>query len=104
MAISPTQNTLKRLRGDGCLAAVVEHWNSHARIRQDLFGIIDILAVCGSETIAVQCTSYSNVSARIKKMEESDAIGKLREAGWTILVHGWHKKKNRWQCREVDIS
>ena len=42
----PTQRTLARLRQEGALeVAIVEHWNPHARIRQDLFGFIDILAI-----------------------------------------------------------
>ena len=47
MAISPTQRTLKRLRdsGDYPLVTIVERWNAFAKIRQDLFGIIDLLAI-----------------------------------------------------------
>ena len=103
---SPTKRSLDLLRKDGWpLVAVVEHWNPHAFVRQDLFGIIDVLAVRGNETLAVQVTSASNVSARIKKMSESDALPVLREAGWTVLVHGWKKnKQGRWECRVEDIS
>jgi hypothetical protein len=112
MANSPTQRSLEKLRKEGCdLVAVVERWNPHARIRQDLFGIIDILAIKEGETIAVQSTSGSNVSKRIQKMEESDAINFIRKAGWTIHIHGWRKvkvkrggKAMKWECRTVDIS
>ena len=47
MAISPTQRTLKRLREkeEYPLVTIVERWNAFAKIRQDLFGIIDILAI-----------------------------------------------------------
>ena len=45
MATSPTQLSLKKLREEGYTVAVVEHWNSFARIRQDLFGFIDLLAL-----------------------------------------------------------
>lgn len=87
------------------MVAVVERWNPHAFVRQDLFGIIDVLAVRGNETLAVQVTSAGNVSSRIKKMSESEALPVLREAGWTVLVHGWRKNaKGRWECRVEDIS
>ena len=43
--MTPTQRTLAECRRRGWTAAVVEKWNPHARIRQDLFGCIDILAV-----------------------------------------------------------
>ena len=99
--------TLKKLRdsGDYPLVAIVERWNNFAKVRQDLFGIIDLLAVdTKGNTVGIQVTSYSNISARVKKMEDSDAIHHLRNANWVLLVQGWHKKNNKWVCREVDIS
>ncbi|MDH5183638.1 MAG: hypothetical protein OEX12_07060 [Gammaproteobacteria bacterium] len=104
MATSPTQLTLKKLRKEGYLAAVTEHWNPFAKIRQDLFGFVDVLGVSEKGTIAVQATSYSNMSARVKKIEDHDNLRWVREAGWQIEVWGWHKIKNRWQVRVVDIS
>lgn len=106
MKQSPTVRSLAHLRKTCDLVQVVEKWNPHARIRQDLFGIVDILAISGAETIAVQSTSWANVSSRVKKMAESDALPKLREAGWRILVHGWRKdgKTGRYEMKEVDIS
>ena len=102
--MSPTQLTLRELRKQGYTAAVVEKWNPHAHIRQDLFGCIDVLAVGNGETIGVQCTSYKNVSSRVKKMADADAIGDLREAGWTLVVHGWAKVQGRWKCRSINVS
>jgi len=108
---SPTQRSLAKLRAEGCdLVQVVEHWNPFARIRQDLFGVVDILAIRGEETIAVQSTSGDNVSKRVDKIAESDAIAAIRRAGWTFHVHGWRKVKPRgqkvakWECRVVDVS
>lgn len=102
---SPTQLTLERLRADGYTAAVVEHWNSHAGIRQDLFGFIDVIGLRGSETLAVQATSAPNVAARVTKIADSPLVGAVREAGWRIVVWGWAKKSNRWVLqREVDCS
>ncbi len=96
----------------GCeLVQVVEHWNPFAHIRQDLFGIVDILCIRGSDTIAVQATSGTNVSARVNKMKDSDALLSLQCAGWKVLVHGWRKvkvkrggKAVRWELREVNLS
>lgn len=106
MKASPTQLTLRELRKDCNLVAVVERWNPHARIRQDLFGVIDVLALRGDQTIAVQSTSWANVSSRIRKIAESDSIAAIREAGWTVLVHGWRKSKksNRYELKQIDIS
>ena len=84
---------------------MVERFNQFAKVRQDLFGIIDIVCVGNGETIGVQATSGANVASRIAKIEDSDALADLRDAGWQIVVHGWRKNaKGRWELREVDIS
>jgi hypothetical protein len=105
---SPTQRTLKHLRAMGCeLVAVTERWNPHAKIRQDLFGIIDVLAIKGEDIIAVQATGGDggNVAARVTKMAESDALPHLLRAGIKVYVHGWRKNAaGKWVLREVELS
>ena len=102
---SPTSRTLEVLREQGYTVAVVEKWNPHARIRQDLFGFIDILAIKRGETLAVQATA-AGVSARLKKITESELLPKVREAGWTIQIWGWTKsaKTGKYVLRVIDIS
>lgn len=103
--LSPTQLSLKWLRDSGWTAEVVERWNPHARIRQDLFGFIDIIAIRRYETLAVQCTSVDGVSARLKKIRESPYLPLVRDACWSIVVHGWEKKNNRWVlARDEDLT
>lgn len=97
---SPTQRTLEEMRSRGYFCWIVEHWNHFARIRQDLWGFADVLCLGENEVIAVQTTSYSNVSARIKKIADHENVGAVRKAGIKILVHGWDGKK----LREVDCS
>lgn len=104
MATSPTQLSLKEMRGRGYTCQITEHWNQFARIRQDLFGFGDVLCLGDNEVIMVQTTSYSNMSARIKKISEHENVSAVRKANIRILVHGWHKVKNRWVMKEVDIS
>lgn len=105
MANSPTQRSLAYLRAQGYTVAIVEHWNAYARIRQDLFGIVDLLALRDDETLAVQTTSAANVSARVTKIDESEHIAAIRKAGWRVIVHGWRKSRDgKWIVREVDCS
>jgi hypothetical protein len=85
------------------LVQVVEKWNPYARVRQDLFGIIDVVAV-GDDIVGVQATSASNVAKRVAKITDSPALPVLRKAGIRVLVHGWRKSKGRWVLREVDVS
>ena len=100
MSKSPTQRSLAELRKRGYRAQVVEKWNPFAKIRQDLFGVIDVIGVGNGETVGVQATSASNVSARVRKMSEAEAVPDLRKAGWKLLVWGWDGAR----LREVDVS
>jgi carbonic anhydrase len=103
--MSPTQRTLDKLRSAGYIAEVVERWNPHARVRHDLFGFVDVLAVRDGEVLAVQATSRSNVAARVIKVAEHPNVGAVRKAGIRIEVHGWAKMAGgRWDCRVVDCS
>ena len=106
MTVSPTTRSLKYLRGEGYTVAVVEHWNPHARIRQDLFGFVDLLALKGAETLAVQTTARSSMSSRIRKIADPPNLPAVRAAGWTIMVHGWGKvgKPPKMALRIVDVS
>ena len=102
---SPTQRSKAFLEGRGYQVEVTERWNPFARIRQDLFGFIDMLAIREGEILGVQTTSRSNMSARIRKIAEHENVAAVRKAGIRIEVHGWAKDaKGRWQVRVEDIS
>jgi carbonic anhydrase len=106
MKQSPTALSLAHLRKTCDAVQVVEKWNPFVKQRKDLFGFIDIVALQGETTIAVQSTSWSNVSSRAKKIAESDLVSAVRKAGWKIVIHGWKKdaKTNRYVLKEVDVS
>lgn len=96
MSLSPTTLTLRHLRAEGWTVEVVERWNPHARIRQDLFGFIDLLAIRGNETLAVQTTSATNAAARLNKIVAHENARAVLRAGWRIEVHGWKKVRGKW--------
>lgn len=104
MATSPTQLSLKLMKERGYKCEITEKWNQFARIRQDLFGFIDVLCLGDGEVIGVQTTSYSNMSARVKKIREHENFAKVNAAGIRVIVHGWHKKGARWEVREVEVE
>lgn len=104
MATSPTQLTLKLLREEGWTVEVVERWVPGANIRKDLFGFIDLVALKGDMTLGVQATSYSNMGARIKKIESAELLSQVRRACWHLWVIGWRKQNNRWTHKIVDLS
>lgn len=107
---SPMQRSLKMLRDRGYVVAITERWNPHARISQDLWGWIDLLALdpVSGEIIAVQTTSGSNVSSRLSKVKSWKHLG-----AWLLrhraVVHGWAKRGPRgepkqWDCREIEVT
>lgn len=108
--MTPTQRTLKYLRDTGYHAEVVERWNPHARIRQDLFGFGDIIALNRGDCrpVIVQCTSGANMASRIAKIKSLD-VARLVQSYFAILVIGWRKvgprgKRKTWQPRIVQLS
>ena len=103
--MSPTQRSLAHMRKLGYTAAITEHWNGFAKIRQDLFGIVDVLCIGQGETVAVQCTSGANVASRVSKIADHANTPFIRKAGWKIVVHGWRKNAaGKWTLREIDCS
>jgi hypothetical protein len=102
---SPTQRSLKHWRDLGYLCAVVEHFNPHVRIRQDLYGFIDILAIKGEDIVGVQATGGDggNVAARVAKIVEHENYPLVIKA-MRIVVHGWRKNAaGRWTLREIEL-
>lgn len=103
MSASPTQLSLKLLRYRGYVVAVVEHWNPYAKIRQDAFGIADLIAIGHGHVILVQTTTGDHVAEHIKKIHASPNLHGVLD-GAQVHVHGWRKlKTGKWECREIPI-
>jgi hypothetical protein len=101
---SLNQRTVALLKDRGYQCDIVESYNAFTKRKKDLFGVFDILAIGKGETIGVQITSKSNISSRIKKIEESEYLPLLLEAGWRIIVFGWFKKDNgRYDYKEFEF-
>jgi hypothetical protein len=110
MKTSPTQRSLKALREAGFTVAIVERWNQFAKVRQDLFGFVDLIAIaphCG--ILAVQTTSGDNASARVAKILTEPRAGIWLASGGKIVVHAWRQvgergKRKTWQCRSISVT
>ena len=93
--MTPTQRTLAELRKRVEHVAIVEKWNSHCRIRQDLFGFADLISFDREDVHLWQVTA-SGVRSRIDKIKELDVA-----KHWTASTHrklfvvGWRKLKPR---------
>lgn len=107
--MSPTQRSLKLMRDRGYTCAVVEKWNHHVKIRQDLFGFGDVLCFSPFETVLIQCCIGGDAAKRTTKLLSVPASW-----GWAndgarrrIQIHAWRKvgprgKRKKWECREID--
>ena len=89
MKTSPTQRSLKKLRGEGYLVAITEHWNPFSHIRQDLYGFIDLLAIKKDEICGIQCGCKGDISKKIKKITEHKNFQAVKESPIRIIIHGW---------------
>jgi len=114
--MTPTQRTLKALRDKGYQAGVVERWLRYAGEfgkRQDLFGIIDILATTPDTTLGVQSCGNS-FAKHYRKLTNEEVDGSYK---WLICPHrkleiwSWRKVKKRrggkvmvWRPRIVEIT
>lgn len=74
MSLSPTQRTLRALRDQGMVCAIVEKFNPYVGphgIRQDLFGCIDVLALDPERgVIGIQSCGQSFSEHKHKLLEE----------------------------------
>ena len=91
--MTPTQRTLAEIRKRVDHVAIVEKWNSHCRIRQDLFGFADLISFDREDVHLWQVTARA-VAARVAKIKELDVA-----KHWTASTHrelfvvGWRTLK-----------
>lgn len=88
------------------MAQVVERWNAFAKIRQDLFGCIDIVSVGSRGICGIQACARSSVSARLEKAQAQPGLRQWLASGGLFLVQGWGKVgrgRKLWQCREIEV-
>jgi hypothetical protein len=107
--MTPTQRALKLARGLGWQVAIVEKWNPHAKIRQDLFGVFDLLAVGNGKILGIQVSSGSNHAARVRKIREWAGLSDWLSAGGQAEVWTWSKKGPRgkakvWTLRQEQVT
>lgn len=98
---SSMSRTLKALREMGCKCEVVEHWNPYVKphgIRQDLFNIIDIIALDKKLGVVGVQVCGSDFAEHIKKMtvdNRQDSIDWLQTPGTVLELWGWCKLKKK---------
>jgi len=115
--LSATQRTLKALRQMGRRCDIVERFNPYVGqhgIRQDLFNIIDLIALDPERGIVgVQCTTGNCYSDHWKKLTVDHAQESYDwvECGGILELWAWRKIKVKrggkamiWKPRIVEIT
>jgi hypothetical protein len=106
---TPTSRTLEHFRSLGFTVQVVERWNPYARIRQDLFNVIDIIAAGEAGLFGIQACAGSSHAARRTKALAEPKLRTWLEAGGRFEVVSWSKrvqegkKRKAWACRREEI-
>jgi hypothetical protein len=99
MSVTPTQRTIRELRNQGRRCGIVERFNAHVGahgIRQDLFGIIDIIALDPERgVVGIQsCGSAFAAHERTILEEQREATEDwLSTPGTALELWGWRKVK-----------
>lgn len=107
--MSPTERTRAELKKLGFTSGIVERWNPHAHVRQDLFGCIDLVAMredCG--IIGIQATSGDNHSHRKAKAVTEPRLKTWLLCGGRFEIWSWSKKGARgkrklWELRREEL-
>jgi hypothetical protein len=115
--MTPTQRTLKALKDMGRKCGIVEKFNRFAGphgVRQDLFGIIDIIALDKEQGVIGVQSCGSAFSEHYKKIiieHREDTYEWLTTPGTKLELWGWRKvkvkrggKAMKWEPRIQEIT
>ena len=111
---SPTELGLALLRGCNYRVCRTEHWNAFAKVRHDLYGIADAVAVRSDVVgfLLVQFTSSTNHAARINKIFGIPETATILRGQSRIQIWSWGKRRrgtSLWYSRgevlafEIDL-
>ena len=99
--LSPTQRSLRVLKQQGRVCGIVERWNQFAGphgLRNDLFGIIDIIALDPERGVIGIQSCGTAFSQHVKKFQEErvqECIDWLSTPGTRLELWAWRKVKSK---------
>ena len=120
MPDNPTRRTLNHFKARDWVHGRVEFYNPKTQRSRDFLGFVDVLAIDPDRlgSLAIQVTSYSNISARVRKICD-DPETRRKAAAWLrsknrLEVWGWKEFDKiemsgpflgcRWRPRFVEIT
>lgn len=111
--MTPSERTLKWFRDRGYVMWRVERWCPYKKVRIDMLGFIDYVALHPKQGIVgVQSTGQNFSSHRKKILEECadnaklwlQCGGRIALVGWRRLVVERGKKRKKWEPRFEEIT
>lgn len=108
--MTPTERTLRECRKRGWVCDVTERWLPKTRVRKDLFGFGDVLAMTEQNgSLIIQTTTTGNMTARVRKIKRLDTARAWLSRGNDIEVWGWALrgpagKRKLWQLKTSPIT
>lgn len=109
--MSPTQRARAFCKEQGWVSQIVERWNSYAKVRQDLFGVIDLVVLDGQGggPLGVQVCAGSSHAARRTKAESEPRLAHWLAAParfevWSYSKTGARGKRKLWTLRRESVQ
>lgn len=96
---SPTQKAGALLKRLGYLVTITEKWNAFAKIRQDAWGFVDLIAIKeGCKPLYLQVTSWGGTTDRYNKIVTGgdDKLSETRLAAAKILCSSSSAQVEVW--------
>lgn len=92
--VSSNERSLIHTRKLGWPAAIVESpWNPHSRVRQDLFGFLDLLALTGNGLMGIQACRGNDAAKHRRKIEAEPNVRHWLTENLLLELWAWSKRK-----------
>lgn len=121
MSTLSLQRSKALLESDGWKVAIVERWNQWAHVRQDLFGMCDLIAIrpdrsgvtgiqaCGEDVsshIEKLLVGYTNPKGKV--YGPNDCLAIWLQAGNQFFIWAWRKrgavgKRKLWHLKQIEF-
>ncbi len=91
------------LRDHGWIEDTVERFEHHSRVKQDFFGVIDIIAVRGASTLGIQACSTKDFPAHRTKCLQEKRLREWLKGDRRFEIQAWSKVGRLIRGRTRDV-
>jgi hypothetical protein len=99
------ERSLIRCREAGYTTGLTEHFNPHVRIRQDLYGFIDFVAMKPGKSILAVQVCNTHAQEHIENVCKHPNAKIWLQTGSRIVIHSWvERSKLGVKTWELDLT